>query len=124
VDDQPAFRNIVRGQLARDAGFVVVGEAEGGNDAIQMTERLDPEVIVMDVQMPDMSGIEAARRILGERPEVRIVLTSMGTDSEYEPLAREIGACGFVSKRELSAAAVRAMIEGSLPPADEAAMAA
>ena len=124
VDDQQVFRNIVRNTLSSDSVFEIVGEAVDGTNAIELTEQLQPEVIVMDIQMPDMSGIEAARKILTDMPGVRIVLTSMGEDSEYEPLAREIGACGFVSKRELSASAVRALIENHTPPANEAAMAA
>jgi DNA-binding NarL/FixJ family response regulator len=124
VDDQQVFRTIARDTLTTDTVFEIVGEAVDGGNAIQMTEQLRPDVIVMDIQMPDMSGIEAARKILSDRPDVRIVLTSMGEDAEYEPLAREIGACGFVSKRELSASAVLALIEDHTPPANSSAMAA
>lgn len=124
VDDQQVFRNIVRNTLSTDSIFDIIGEAVDGGNAIEMTERLQPEVIVMDIQMPDMNGIEASRKILSEMPNVRIVLTSMGEDAEYEPLAREIGACGFVSKRELSVSAVLALIEDHTPPANESALAA
>lgn len=124
VDDQETFRDIVRDQLAIDESFLVIGEAADGTDAIQMSERLHPSVIVMDVQMPDMSGIEAARRILKEDPSVRIVLTSMGDDMEYGPLAREIGACGFIPKRDLSPAAVHNLIDDHLPPAHSDRLAA
>ena len=124
VDDQQVFRNIARSTLGTDVTFEIIGEAVDGGNAIEMTEKLHPEVIVMDIQMPDMSGIEAARKILSEMPNMKIVLTSMGEDAEYEPLAREIGACGFVSKRELSASAVKALIEDHTPPGNEAAMAA
>ncbi|MDA0676714.1 MAG: hypothetical protein O2788_01765, partial [Chloroflexi bacterium] len=72
----------------------------------------------------DMSGIEAARHILDTNPGVRIVLTSMGNDAEYEPLAREIGACGFIPKRELSASTVHALVDDYIPPAESARMAA
>ncbi len=124
VDDQETFRDIARGQLAVDETFLIIGEASDGTGAIQLTEQLHPSVIVMDIQMPDMSGIEAARRILKDDPSVRIVLTSMGDDMEYGPLAREIGACGFIPKRELSPAAVHKLIDDHLPPADSARMAA
>lgn len=124
VDDQETFRDIARDQLAVDETFLIIGEAVDGTDAIQMNERLHPSVIVMDIQMPDMSGIEAARQILKDDPSVRIVLTSMGDDMEYGPLAREIGACGFIPKRELSPMSVHKLIDDYLPPAHSARMAA
>lgn len=124
VDDQETFRDIARDQLAVDETFLIIGEAADGTGAIQMTEKLHPSVIVMDIQMPDMSGIEAARQILKDNPSVRIVLTSMGDDMEYGPLAREIGACGFIPKRDLSPKAVHKLIDDHLPPADSARMAA
>lgn len=124
VDDQEAFRDIARDELATDSSFLIIGEAADGTDAIELTGRLHPNVIVMDIQMPDMSGIEAARRILRDDPGVQIVLTSMGDDAEYGPLAREIGAYGFLPKRELSASMVHALIDDFLPPAGSARMAA
>lgn len=124
VDDQATFRDIARGQLAADETFQIVGEAADGTDAIALAERLNPGVIVMDIQMPDMSGIEAAREILRRDPSVRVVLMSMGDDQEYGPLAHEIGACGFIPKRELSPSAVHRLIDNYLPPADSARMAA
>ncbi len=124
VDDQDAFRDIARNQLSDDDSFQIVGEATDGTEAIQQNERLHPNVIVMDIQMPEMSGIEAARAILESDPSVQIVLTSMGDDMEYGPLAREIGACGFIPKRELSASAVHRLIDNHLPPATSTRMAA
>ncbi|MDA1297461.1 MAG: response regulator transcription factor [Chloroflexi bacterium] len=124
VDDQEAFRDIARDQLATDSTFLIIGEAVDGANAIELTGRLRPNVIVMDIQMPDMSGIEAARHILRDDPGVRIVLTSMGDDAEYGPLAREIGACGFLPKRELSALSVHALVDDFMPPAGSARMAA
>ena len=124
VDDQDTFRDIARDQLANDESFLIIGEATDGTGAIEQNERLHPNVIVMDIQMPDMSGIEAARAILQEDPSVQIILTSMGDDMEYGPLAREIGACGFIPKRELSASAVHKLIDGHLPPASSSRMAA
>ncbi len=124
VDDQDTFRDIVRNQLSNDQTFTIIGEANDGTSAIEQSDKLSPSVIVMDIQMPDMSGIEAARHILDMNPGVRIVLTSMGNDAEYEPLAREIGACGFLPKRELSASSVHALIDDYIPPAESARMAA
>ena len=124
VDDQETFREIARGQLGADESFLIIGEAADGTGAIELTDQLNPSVIVMDIQMPDMSGIEAARQILKQNPSVRIVLTSMGDDMEYGPLALEIGACGFIPKRDLSPSAVHKLIDVHLPPAGSARMAA
>ena len=124
VDDQDTFRDIARNQLANDQGFEIVREANDGTSAIEKTDQLRPSVIVMDIQMPDMSGMEAARHILDANPGVRIVLTSMGNDAEYEPLAREIGACGFIPKRELCASNVHALVDDYVPPAESARMSA
>jgi DNA-binding NarL/FixJ family response regulator len=74
--------------------------------------KLNPDIVVMDVQMGDMSGVEATRRILARHPQANVVLTSMGSDSEYPTLAREIGAKGFVPKRNLNVPMLRSLVGG------------
>jgi two-component system response regulator DegU len=64
---------------------------------------LNPNVAIVDVQMPRMSGFEAARRLLDASPELRVILVSAHTDPQYEPLAQSVGAVGFLSKRAFSA---------------------
>ncbi len=112
VDDQPVFRNVAKSILERDGDCEVIGEAIDGMHAIEMMGKLNPDIVVMDVQMGDMSGVEATRRILSRHPQANVVLTSMGSDSEYPTLAREIGACGFVPKRNLNVSMLRSLVGG------------
>lgn len=74
----------------------------------------------MDVQMGDISGVEATQRILSRNPQANIVLTSMGSDSEYPTLAREIGARGFVPKRNLNVSMLRSLVGGGLSGGSDA----
>jgi DNA-binding NarL/FixJ family response regulator len=112
VDDQPVFRNVARSVLERDGACEVIGEATDGMHALEMMGKLNPDIVVMDVQMGDMSGVEATRRILARHPQANVVLTSMGSDSEYPTLAREIGAKGFVPKRNLNVPMLRSLVGG------------
>jgi len=112
VDDQPVFRNVAKSVLERDGACEVIGEATDGMHALEMMSKLNPDIVVMDVQMGDMSGVEATRRILSRHPQAHVVLTSMGSDSEYPTLAREIGARGFVPKRNLNVSMLRSLVGG------------
>ena len=112
VDDQQVFRNVARTVLERDGACEIIGEAADGAQAIELMSKLNPDIVVMDVQMGDMSGVEATRRILSRNPQANIVLTSMGSDSEYPTLAREIGARGFVPKRNLNVPMLRSLVGG------------
>ena len=112
VDDQPVFRNVARSVLERNGACEVIGEADTGAHAIELMGKLDPDIVVMDVQMGEMSGIETTRRILSRYPQANIVLTSMGSDTEYPVLAREIGARGFVPKRNLNVSMLRSLVGG------------
>ena len=123
VDDQPVFRNVARSVLERDGSCEVIGEADGGAIAVEMMATLKPDIVVMDVQMEGMSGIEATRQILSRHPDANIILTSMGSDSEYPILAREIGARGFVPKRNLNVALLRSLVGGG-PSGGSSAIAA
>jgi DNA-binding NarL/FixJ family response regulator len=111
VDDHPTFRATARGLLAAE-GFDVVGEAEDGRTALAEVERLRPEIVLLDVQLPDIDGFEVAARLLargGAAPQ--IVLTSSRDASDFGPLVDESGARGFVAKDELSGAAIAALVK-------------
>ena len=112
VDDQPVFLNVAKSVLERDGACEVIGEATDGMHALEMMGKLNPDIVVMDFQMGDMSGVEATRRILSRHPQANVVLTSMGSDSEYPTLAREIGAKGFVPKRNLSVSMLQSLVGG------------
>ena len=117
VDDQPAFRNLARSMFEKGGAFRVVSEAADGADAVRKAGEHTPDVVVMDIRMPVMTGIEAARRILARRPETNVVLISMGAESEYPRLARQIGARAFISKRNLSAGTLQGAMQSGGAPA-------
>jgi DNA-binding NarL/FixJ family response regulator len=113
VDDQPIFRDIIRGVLQRTGRFQFIGEAENGVEAVEMYRKLRPDVVIMDVQMSQLNGFEATARIREQDPEAVVVLTSMRADDNYSLIAKQSGAVGFLPKRGLDAYAVLSMLEDS-----------
>jgi DNA-binding NarL/FixJ family response regulator len=111
VDDHPSFRATARAMLAAD-GWEVVGEAEDGTSALAAVEQLHPDLVLLDVQLPDMDGFavanELCKRANGALP--RIVLTSSRDAADFGPLVAQCGALGFVPKGELSGAALQAVL--------------
>jgi DNA-binding NarL/FixJ family response regulator len=98
VDDQNLFRSGLSRLLAALPGLTVVGEASNGSEAIRLAERLEPDVILMDIRMPEVDGIEATRQILRARPDARVlILTTFHTDA-YVLDALRSGASGYVLK--------------------------
>ena len=98
-----------------DQGFDVVGEARDGEEAIHLADDLQPDVILMDVTMPEMDGVEATRQIKKNRPEVRIVMLTMHADQEVLASAIRAGASGYLVKdcsTEEIASAVRMAASG------------
>jgi DNA-binding NarL/FixJ family response regulator len=111
VDDEDTFRDIARNQLANDQGFEIIGEASDGADAVDLYNRVMPDVVVMDVQMPNMTGFEATVRILEQHPEAVIILTSMQSEGGFARVAVESGARGFVPKRHLDADSILSLLD-------------
>ena len=98
VDDHPIVRDGIRGVFAGDAEFEVVGEAANGADAIRQTEQLRPDVVLMDLRMPIMGGVEAIQRLRQLEHQARVlVLTTYDTDRDVLP-AIEAGATGYLLK--------------------------
>jgi NarL family two-component system response regulator LiaR len=98
TDDQAIVRKGIQALLATEPNIEVAGEAENGNEAIRQVERLKPDVILMDLQMPEMGGIEAIGHITTANPKARIlVLTSFATDDKVFP-AIKAGALGYLLK--------------------------
>lgn len=109
VDDHPSFRRCASALLAAE-GFEVVGEAADGESALVAAGRLAPELVLLDVQLPDLDGFEVARRLLAGNPRLSIVLVSSRDRSEYGPLIEASGARGFVSKGDLSGATLEGLL--------------
>jgi CheY-like chemotaxis protein len=108
VDDHPSFRASARALLEAE-GFEVVGEAEDGASALRAVIELSPELVLLDVQLPDLDGFEVARRLTdGGGPAV--VLVSSRDGSDFGPLVERSGARGFIPKAELSGAALSALL--------------
>lgn len=109
VDDHPSFRATARAILEAD-GFEVIGEAEDGTTALEAIHRLRPDVVLLDVQLPDMDGFAVAMTLGANGYMPTIVLTSSRDAADFGPLVRECGARGFVPKAELSGAALAAVL--------------
>ena len=109
VDDHPSFRASAHAVLAAE-GFEIVGEAEDGESAIEAAERLHPDVVLLDVQLPDTDGFEVARRLTSNDGAPSVVLVSSRELSDYGELVDGCGARGFLPKNELSGAAVAALL--------------
>ena len=98
VDDHPLFREGLAALLNAASATTVTGEAGTGAEAIQQAAALDPDVILMDIQMPDMNGIEATRRILADHPSIRIIMLTMLEDDDSLFAAMRAGARGYILK--------------------------
>jgi DNA-binding NarL/FixJ family response regulator len=112
VDDNDAFRAFTRTLLDRD-GYEVVGEAADGASGLDVVRRLRPDVLLLDVQLPDMVGFEVARRLRGEARETAVVITSTRDASDYAGAIAGCGARGFIAKAEICADSLRSILETS-----------
>ena len=115
VDDHPVFRNGLRA-LLEASGIDVVGEAATGADAVELAAQLTPDVVLMDLGLPDMSGVEAVGQIVAARPATRVLVISLYQDDGSVETALRAGARGYVVKdapAEEVVAAVHAVASGS-----------
>jgi DNA-binding NarL/FixJ family response regulator len=116
VDDQAPFRAAARALVGRMGGFVVVGEAATGEEAVDAARRLAPRLVLMDIKLPGIDGIEATRRVLAAAPATVVVLCSTYQPADLPEGAADCGAAGYVRKEDLSPAGLAALFGAATPP--------
>ncbi len=109
ADDHALVRQGFRRILEDEADIVVVGEAGGGAEAIELDQKLDPDVSVLDMAMPEINGLHAAIEILRRRPQRRVLILSMYADEQYVRNALDAGASGYILKNALETDLIRAV---------------
>lgn len=109
ADDHVLIRDGVRAVLSTNSKWQICGEAKNGKEAVEKVEELNPHLVVLDVSMPVMNGIDAAREIRRISPGTKILIFSMGDTSQLEPAARQAGADTFVGKIEAPTLLIKAV---------------
>jgi two-component system, NarL family, invasion response regulator UvrY len=107
VDDQAPFRSVARTVVALASGFTVVAEAESGEEAIELAGEHHPGLVLMDINLPGINGIEATSRILAADESTRVILLSTYTQADLPADARTCGAAAYVHKEDMSPALLR-----------------
>ncbi len=118
ADDHDLIRDGLRGMLKGEPDFEVVGEATNGREALVLCRSLRPDLVLMDVRMPEMDGLEATREIKREHPEIGVLIVTMHDNPDYMFEAIKGGAAGYVLKdasRDELITAVRKALDGELP---------
>jgi DNA-binding NarL/FixJ family response regulator len=111
ADDHTVVRQGLRALLEAEEDMSVVGEAENGRQAVQMAKRLQPDVVVMDIAMPSLNGLEATRQISRESPKSKVLILSSYSDDEYVQQLTDAGASGYLVKQTAAQDLVTAIRE-------------
>jgi two-component system invasion response regulator UvrY len=117
VDDQQPFRAAARAVLSRVTGFELVAEVDSGEDAVIACANAAPDLVLMDINMGALDGIEATRLITAADPSIRVILVSTYAFDDLPPGARTSGAIAYVNKDELSPKMIRRLWESGGDPA-------
>lgn len=112
VDDQVAFRSVARAVVGMVEGWEVIGEAGSGEEAVQLAAAMRPRLVLMDINLPGISGVEATRRIVAADRRAAVVLLSTYARDDLPADARDCGALGYVSKDDLTPRLLRSVVEG------------
>ncbi len=116
VDDQPLFRRAASTVVKVTPGFEVVGEADSGEAAVDLVDRLHPRLVLMDINMGGINGIEASRRITAAHPDVAVVLLSTYQADDLPADASSSGMAAYVNKEEFGPVVLRAVWDGQAAP--------
>ena len=119
ADDNPRLRALIQRLLAQEPDLNIVGEAANGADAIRMADQLRPDIIVMDLVMPGVTGLEAMRRIKMNHPATKVIITTVHRQNAYLRAAEASGTDAFLIKRTLMTTLVptiRRLLECMSPP--------
>lgn len=117
VDDHKIVREGLRSLIEENGEYAVVGEADNGRDALKMARHLNPDIVIMDVAMREMNGIEATRQLLSQQPDICVLALSMHSDSRFVKQMLEAGALGYLVKEnafEEIILALRALMRGKI----------
>lgn len=115
VDDQAPFRTIARTVVGLTGGFGVGGEAASGEEALAMAAERVPDIVLMDINLPGISGLEATRQIVAQRPETVVILVSTYQHDDLPADADTCGAAGYVHKEDIGPAVLRRMWDAHRP---------
>jgi two-component system, NarL family, invasion response regulator UvrY len=119
VDDQAVFRRVAKDVIIATLGFDPIGEARSGEEAVTAVERLRPDLVLLDVRMPGIGGIEAARRITSAHAGTVVVLISIEEPDEFSHSARGSGAAALVRKQDFCPALLRRIWAEHAPPSED-----
>lgn len=101
ADDNPRLRALIRRILTREHNLQVVGEAGDGAEAIRLADEFQPDIVLLDIIMPQVSGLEALRQIKEEHPDSKVIIMSVHTEEAYQRAAEDSGADAFLLKKTL-----------------------
>jgi NarL family two-component system response regulator LiaR len=120
VDDSSQLRALIRGIVSQEPDLHVVGEAEDGAEAIRLTHEVWPNIVLLDLVMPGINGLEALRRIKAERPETKVIIVTAHTEDAYRRAAEDGGADAFLVKKTLVTALLPTIqrMRGCMSPPD------